>query len=314
MRWHFPPRAVALLAALVLGACVSEGAGSLEDVAVETNRPTPASSSHGAGGSVRPAPPTSRAPSPDAASPTDEEVSVVSVTDGDTLRVVLGGVNEALRLIGINAPERGECLATEATQRLADLVGAGTVRLESDTSDRDDYGRLLRYVHVGDVLVNETLVREGLALAHRYQPDTARAVQLEAAQTAAERARAGMWDPTACGTPTAARIEIGRIHYDAAGDDSLNLNDEWVEFVNRATAPVDLSGWSVKDESESHRYHFPAGFRIPGEGAIRLHSGCGEDGANRLYWCHQGSAVWNNSGDTVVVVDPSGNVVASRSY
>ncbi len=48
------------------------------------------------------------------------------------------------------------------------------MRLERDVSGRDQYGRLLRYVHVGDVFVNAVLVRDGLALANRYEPDVAR--------------------------------------------------------------------------------------------------------------------------------------------
>ncbi|MGA7228670.1 MAG: hypothetical protein WBZ45_10735, partial [Acidimicrobiia bacterium] len=39
-----------------------------------------------------------------------EEAKVVSVTDGDTIRVDYeGGNNVAVRLIGINSPELGEC-------------------------------------------------------------------------------------------------------------------------------------------------------------------------------------------------------------
>ena len=40
-----------------------------------------------------------------------------------------------------------------------------------DESDKDRFGRLLRYVLAGDILVNAELVREGLAEAKRYEPD-----------------------------------------------------------------------------------------------------------------------------------------------
>jgi hypothetical protein len=47
---------------------------------------------------------------------------------------------------------------------------------------------------------------------------------------------------------------------------------------------------------------------------VRLRTGCGVDGTADLYWCESGSAVWNNAGDTVFVLDPNGNIVATRSY
>lgn len=242
------------------------------------------------------------------------EVVVLSVTDGDTLRVAVDGVSEPVRLIGINAPEDDECLAAEAAQRLAELVDTGPIRLESDVSDRDQYERLLRYVYAGDLFVNEQLVAEGLALARRYEPDTALAEVLEAAQARALEAGVGMWAPNACGTPAAADIVIGEIRYDADGDDNFNLNDEWVELINHGGTSLDLTGWSVKDESASHRYRFPDGFTLDSGASVRLHTGCGNDSASALYWCNQGSAVWNNSGDTVFVLDPSGNVAVSQSW
>ena len=47
---------------------------------------------------------------------------------------------------------------------------------------------------------------------------------------------------------------------------------------------------------------------------VTLFSGCGPDDETARYWCMSGSAVWNNSGDTVFLRDPSGNIVASLSY
>lgn len=326
---------VVLLGAVLLAACASTG-GSLPSTSSPTadstgSMPTTTLPPDGMDASTSttgaPSPPSTTVTTPPptttsipagstTAAPTTGPfgVRVLSVTDGDTIRVLVDGASEPLRLIGINAPESGECLAAEATRRLAELVGEDPVRLEADVSDRDDFGRLLRYVYSADVLVNEVLVREGLALARRYQPDTTRSDQLEAAQAAAEREGVGMWDPAACGATAEGSIAIGRIHYDAAGDDNANLNDEWVEITNAGDASVDLTGWSVKDESATHRYPFPSGFHLDAGATVRIHTGCGPDAPTALHWCMEGSAVWNNSGDTVFVLDPSGNVVASESY
>ncbi len=241
-------------------------------------------------------------------------VAVVSVTDGDTIRVIVDGVEEPLRLIGINTPEGGECLAAEASARLSELVAGQTVILQSDTSDRDQYDRLLRYVYAGDIFVNEVLVREGLAVARRYEPDTAMASALENAQAQAVADGVGMWASDACGPAASGDIRVGTIRYDADGDDSTNLNDEWVEIINSGASDVDLTGWGVKDESASHRYSFPDGFVLGSGETVRIYSGCGTDNDSTLYWCNVGSGIWNNSGDTVFVLDPSGNIVDSVGY
>lgn len=85
--------------------------------------------------------------------------------DGDSFVAELEGGSEAdVRMIGVNAPEFGECLYREAKAALTGLVGEGTVGLERDVTDRDRYRRMLRYVHAGGVLANIELVERGLAL------------------------------------------------------------------------------------------------------------------------------------------------------
>lgn len=239
---------------------------------------------------------------------------MADVVDGDTVRLHVDGVQESVRLVGINAPERGECLADEARALLGQLLAGGPIRLERDTSDRDRYGRLLRYVYTGDVLVNEALVEAGMAVAHRYEPDTANAGRLEAAQARAQAAGAGQWAPAACGPANDVAVEIVEVVYDAPGDDGRNLNGEWVVLRNAGVDAADLSGWMLKDTSASHRYRFPDGFTLAAGGRIALYSGCGDDNATALYWCEHGSAVWNNDGDTAFLLDPSGNIVASWPY
>jgi micrococcal nuclease len=125
-------------------------------------------------------------------------VEVASVIDGDTIRVLMpDGNNEPVRLIGIDAPEDGSLLDLEATGYLEDLVLGKEVRMVPDVSDRDRFDRLLRYVYVGDLFVNEEMVRAGLAIAKRYEPDTSMALLLEAAQRGAQRAALGLFSPSA---------------------------------------------------------------------------------------------------------------------
>ena len=138
---------------------------------------------------------------PTATVDTEVVVEVASVTDGDTIRVLMpDGTNEPVRLIGIDAPEDGSLLAPEATSYMEELVLGKDVRMVIDVSDRDRFDRLLRYIYVGDLFVNEEMVRVGLAVAKRYEPDTAMALVLEAAQGGAESAALGLFSSEATTT------------------------------------------------------------------------------------------------------------------
>jgi micrococcal nuclease len=254
---------------------------------------------------------------PDLSPPDDAEpATVVSVTDGDTIRVSReGGLNSAVRLIGINSPETGECFVDEAAQVLATLVPEGIViGMTRDVSEVDEFGRLLRYLWRDGMFVNEEMVRLGAAIAGRYPPDTSMAETLERAQVEASEAQRGLWDPEACGPRSDAELSIAELEFDAPGDDSLNLNQEWIVIRNDGTGPVDLSGWGIRDESARNRYLFPDSFILaPGE-TVTVRSGCGDDSETDLHWCSVGSAIWNNDGDTAFLHDANGNTHVSLSY
>jgi len=91
------------------------------------------------------------------------EAFVEKVVDGDTIMLRNG---ELVRLIGIDAPERGEKCFLEAKNYLERFVAGRTVLLERDVENRDRYGRLLRYVLVDGVNVNVEMVRQGFAKAY----------------------------------------------------------------------------------------------------------------------------------------------------
>jgi endonuclease YncB( thermonuclease family) len=126
-----------------------------------------------------------------------ETATVASVTDGDTIRVLLpDGSNEPVRLIGIDAPEPNQSFGGDAKALLASLVAGQTVRLVPDVSDRDRFGRLLRYVYTGEQFINQKMVESGLAIAREYPPDTINAEVLADAQREAEAAGRGQWSTT----------------------------------------------------------------------------------------------------------------------
>lgn len=117
-------------------------------------------------------------------------VRVVEVIDGDTI-VVEGGYH--VRYIGIDSPEVDEFYYVEAKQMNMELLDGKEVRLEKDITDKDKYGRLLRYVYVGDVFVNAEMVRQGCAWAMVYPPDTKYLVYFEAMEKEARQLKQGFW-------------------------------------------------------------------------------------------------------------------------
>lgn len=119
-----------------------------------------------------------------------DDLRVVDVVDGDTI-VVEGGLR--VRYIGIDAPEKNEPLYLQAQKTNGELVRGKRVRLEKDISDKDSYGRLLRYVYADGVFVNAELVRSGLAYAKAYPPDVKYLVYLESVEKEARQMRRGLW-------------------------------------------------------------------------------------------------------------------------
>ena len=118
---------------------------------------------------------------------------VIQVIDGDTITIA-GGYR--VRYIGIDAPETYpdlEAFGMEAWQANRQLVEGKEVRLERDVSETDKYGRLLRYVFVDDIFVNAELVKEGLAEAKAYPPDTKYQDYLEQMEVEARKAGRGIW-------------------------------------------------------------------------------------------------------------------------
>jgi len=237
------------------------------------------------------------------------------VVDGDTLKVVGPDGEVTVRVLGINTPETDECFSSQATEALEQLVMDVDLVLVSDTTDIDQFGRSLRYIEtVGGLDLGAELVAGGYAISRRYEPDVARDSRYSVLQDEAQRDRLGLWAPDACGAPVVEGevIEV-TVNEDAPGDDTENLNGEWVRFSNVADASIDLSDWQVADETASNRYEFDD-FVLQVGRSVTLFTGCGDDTDDEVYWCAGANAVWNNSGDTVFLRDPNGNLVAVFSY
>ena len=151
---------------------------------------------------------------PDVAGVLDESPStqplykVTSITDGDTIKVLINEKIETIRIVGINTPETVdprkpvECYGRQSSDYLTSFLSNSSVHLEVDEtqSDRDQYGRLLRFVFltdgtdVGLEMIKKGYARESLysSVPHKYHETYV------AAEDNANKEERGLWNPNAC--------------------------------------------------------------------------------------------------------------------
>jgi len=197
------------------------------------------------------------------------------------------------------------------------------VDLEKDITDKDQYGRPLRYVWLGNKLVNAEIVRAGVAIAKQYDPDTKyQRIIADAEQEAIEKQVGCLWSPevqsatisvptlTPTHTPTLptsvnakagetsyvnealppappTHIIINEVEANPPGEDSGN---EWVKLYNPTSVDLDLSGWTLKTT----------------HGRIGKVTCSGTIDANGYRVFGKGSQWLDNEGDSVILRDNGG--------
>lgn len=239
------------------------------------------------------------------------KILVSYVIDGDTIQLSTG---EDVRLIGINAPEVGEKCYEEAREFLEDFILEKEVTLESDVADKDQYERLLRYVFIDGHNVNYGMVYLGLAHKYEYGSNTKYSSWFEEAENEAKENNGCLWEKSEENYVNC--FVITNFHFNAVGDDNYNLNNEYVTLENKCDYQIDMTNWTIKDETSSHLYYFPQ-FIIDKKESFTLYTGIGTNTNSKLYWGRQEgnyAAIWNNNGDTLFLRDKQGNLVLSESY
>lgn len=197
--------AVAGLLLLSVLACVRPTDAVRPDVATAPVRPTPT-----------PALPAAAEPG---------QAYVSKVVDGDTIDVLIDGRAETVRYLGIDTPERGQPGYKAATEANRQLLGKGPLTLVADETDRDRYGRLLRYVYREDgAFINREMVAQGWAQPVEYRPDVAHADELRAAAVDAAKNGRGFWSGTS--------------PYDGAMSYGITLAQPHYAGVRASDAPV----------------------------------------------------------------------------
>jgi endonuclease YncB( thermonuclease family) len=226
---------------------------------------------------------------------------VVEVVDGDTIRVVIDGVEYSVRYIGIDAPEvqNNEWYGAESRDANADLVSGKDVLLEKDVSDTDQYGRLLRYVYLVDgTFVNAELVLLGVAESKAYPPDTKYYDYLETLEQEAKSENLGQWQVK----PT---VELTSNTSDAANVQIIDVDKraEYVDIQNIGYQSVSIEKWTLRSD-KGDQDCLLSGILEPGE-ILRVWALI-SDGEKEGFNCRFSNYIWNNSElDPAVLFDAS---------
>lgn len=138
-------------------------------------------------------------PEPEAG-PENPTYEVVWAIDGDTLLIAITGQEVSVRLIGIDAPEsvhreveKNTPEGEQASQWMKSFIQGKKVSLEYDEELNDRYGRTLAYVYVDGVLLEDILLREGMARTLIMEPNTRYQHHFEQIEKEARESGAGFW-------------------------------------------------------------------------------------------------------------------------
>ena len=146
------------------------------------------------------------------------------------------------------------------------------------------------------------MLREGwgVPVSFNEEPDFAAGYTNTALKAA--RDRIGVWDDDICGVGPAQNAVIDMVtNYDAAHDDSTNINGEYVQLRNRGTQTISFDGWQIRD-SALRRFPLPNGVRLEPGGRLRIFVGRGTNTATSIF-LNQDISIFGNEADGAFLYD-----------
>lgn len=230
------------------------------------------------------------------------EATVARIVDGDTIELAN---HDIVRLIGIDAPEKDQPYYDQIIEQLRKLEGKA-VRMEKDKTNKDRYGRYLRYVFVDDNFVNLELVRNGLAYVYIVSPDKKYEKEFLEAENSARSNDVGIWDESEYSDC----IELEQFHYNARGEDNKNISDEFFVISNSCDTIIYAEDWSVRNSYNAFKI---PNFSLEPKLKIKIISGEGKSNEEEIFLSSK-RPIWNNKRDSLHLRDGSGKIILSRSY
>ncbi len=128
-----------------------------------------------------------------------EKVTLAKCGDGDTARFIINNEEKKVRFLAIDTPEvdKNELYSREASEYTCNaLKNANEIYLEYDgNSDKEDkYGRILAFIHVDGVLLEKSLIENGLAKVAYVYGDYAHVSELREMENIAKEKKLGIWN------------------------------------------------------------------------------------------------------------------------
>jgi|GEM_PF-1728812 len=132
---------------------------------------------------------------------------VTKVVDGDTVKAMVDGKEESIRIIGMDSPESVDprktvqCFGVEASSKANEFLSSKWIQLESDSSqgNRDKYNRLLRYVWFDKGTdFGRRMIEEGYAHEYTYNTPYSKQTQYKSTYKIAQNSKKGLWSPSTC--------------------------------------------------------------------------------------------------------------------
>lgn len=220
--------------------------------------------------SISPTPTPTSTPNPTSMSAPKgmQEVKVDFVVDGDTIKVLINGNVETIRLIGIDTPETVDprkpvqCFGREASNKAKEILNNQIVYLESDPTqgERDKYQRLLRYVWLGDnTNFNKLMILEGYAHEYTYAVPYKYQTEFKQAEKEAEESSRGLWSPNTCSGNTTQAVYQQTVTQSApanvsntSGSYSCDCSKTCEQISSCAEAQYQLNTCSCKQRDADH--------------------------------------------------------------
>lgn len=230
------------------------------------------------------------------------ESTVSRVIDGDTIQLANGDI---IRLIGIDAPDKDQPYYKEVNDQLKKLEGK-IIRMEKDKTNKDRYGRYLRYIFLDGHFVNLEILQNGLAYVYIVSPDKKYEKELLEAETLARTNGVGIWrrsEYSDC-------VNLDSLHYNAKGEDDKNLSDEFFVIKNSCAEDIIAKSWSVRN---TFRVFGIPEFSMRAASKIKVISGSGRNSDGEIFLSSD-RPIWNNKGDVMYLRDENGGVILSKSY
>ena len=220
---------------------------------------------------------------------------VERVVDGDTLIIN----NQSVRLLGINAPERGEAYSTDAKKFLEELTLNKTARIEFGRERKDLYNRTLAYIFIGNENINLELVKMGFA--NFYFPS---------GKDIFYSSFKNSWIECIDNDKNLCKKSESEC-FDCIKLEKLDKENQEVVFYNNCSFDCDLTGWKIKGEGRKN-FVFPD-FVLKNNSDVKITIGDGINSESELFWKNQ-EYVWTKSGDTLFLRDKNSGLVLWKNY